>query len=121
MASETSVLHRILLSCGHGAVRLYRNNIGRWQDREGRWIVYGLCNPGGSDLIGWRSVVVTQDMVGKPIAQFVALEVKRARGGKLTPEQRGFLHNVAAAGGLSGVCTSEAEAAKVLQLTRTEV
>jgi hypothetical protein len=45
---------------------------------------YGLGNDSkkvgdavkSSDLVGWRMVVITPDMVGKVIAQFVSLECK---------------------------------------------
>ena len=70
--------------------RLFRNNKGVLPDpKTGRWIRFGLCNDTeklgarlrSSDLIGIRPVVITPDMVGSTIGQFVAREVKR-RGWK---------------------------------------
>ncbi len=69
---------------------------------------------GGSDVIGWDSVVITEDMVGKTIAQFLAVECKDDNG-RLSTEQRIFLDNLAAAGGKCGVAYCAEDARKILQ------
>jgi hypothetical protein len=111
------------------AVRLFRNNVGTgWagrakRDKSDPSLVHvfgarplhaGLC-VGSSDLIGWRSVVITPAMVGQRVAVFVGLEAKTG-GGVLTPEQRAFIQVVQSAGGLAGEVRS-LEAARVV-LTR---
>lgn len=67
--------------------RLFRNNKGVLPDpKTGRWIRFGLCNDNptigkrlrSSDLIGIRPVVITPDMVGTTIGQFMAREIKKA-------------------------------------------
>nr|DAF30616.1 MAG TPA: Nuclease [Caudoviricetes sp.] len=66
--------------------RLFRNNKGVLPDKRGIPVRFGLCNETpalgkrlrSSDLIGIRPVVITPDMVGSTIGQFVAREVKKA-------------------------------------------
>ena len=66
--------------------RLFRNNKGVLPDARGVPVRFGLCNETAalgkrlrsSDLIGIRPVVITPDMVGSTIGQFVAREIKKA-------------------------------------------
>lgn len=88
-------------------VRIFRNNVGVLTDVYGNHVRFGLC-PGSSDLIGWRTITITPDMVGKPIAQFMALEGKR-HGGKPSEIQENFIAAVIKAGGHAGVFSSEQE------------
>ena len=99
-------------------VRMFRNNVGTgWQGQvvskelgavviqNARPLHAGLC-VGSSDLIGWKTVTITPDMVGQQVAVFVAAEVKTATG-RLTGEQQNFLNKVRDAGGLAVVIRSE--------------
>ena len=74
---------------------------------------FGVGSPGGSDLIGYRRVRVTEEMVGQEIAQFAAVEVKSARG-RVKAEQQQFINHVLSAGGVAGVARSVDEAQKLL-------
>ena len=112
--SEHEIQQRIRLACGRGAVRLWRNNTGALVDQQGRFVRFGLCK-GSSDLIGLRSLEITPEMVGKRLAQFVALEVK-TESGTVSTEQRAFLRLVQQLGGLGAVCRSIAQAQAVLDL-----
>ena len=117
MASSTSeheIQQRIRLACGRGAVRLWRNNTGALVDQQGRFVRFGLCK-GSSDLIGLRSVVVTPEMVGQRLAQFVALEIKAPQG-VVRAEQQAFLRLVQQLGGVAAVCRSIQQAQAVLDL-----
>ncbi len=87
-------------------VKLYRNNVGTLRDRFGNYVTYGLCN-GSGDLIGYRSLIVTQAMVGTRIAQFVSIEAKSARG-QLRESQRVWMEQCRAAGALA-VCVRSVE------------
>jgi hypothetical protein len=122
---EHAVQNAIRLAAGRVA-KLFRNNTGQaWTGREvvrmkngdvlikePRPFRAGLC-VGSSDLIGWRTVTVTPDMVGRPVALFTALEVKGPRG-RGTPEQLHFIQAVLAAGGLAGIVKTPAEALTAL-------
>jgi hypothetical protein len=112
--SEHEIQQRIRLACGRGPVRLWRNNTGALVDQQGRFVRFGLCK-GSSDLIGLRSVVVTPEMVGQRIAQFVALEIKAPQG-VVSPEQQAFLRLVQELGGVASVCRSIEQAQAVLDL-----
>lgn len=82
-------------------VKLYRNNTGVLQDRNGRHVTYGLC-VGSSDLIGYKSLIITPSMVGQRFAQFVAVEAKAPKG-QLRDKQVLFLEQCRAAGAIA-VC-----------------
>lgn len=90
--------------------RLIRFQVGTFMTLDGRPVKIGT--PGVSDCIGWRPVTITQDMVGQTMAQFVACEVKAARG-RLSPEQRQFLDVVQRAGGVAIVARSADDVANI--------
>lgn len=81
-------------------VRLFRNNVGLCKN-EHTIIVYGLC-PGSSDLIGWTTIEITPEMLGKKIAVFTAVEIKTEKG-IVSADQKNFLENVKNAGGLAKI------------------
>ena len=84
----------------------------------GNPIHFGL-GVGTPDLIGWKTVTVTPEMVGQPFAVFVGIEVKRP-GEVPTPEQAGFLALLEERGAVSGVASSLEEAARVLGMSTPE-
>jgi hypothetical protein len=110
--TEQQIQQQIRLSCSRGPVRLYRNNTGTLRDQHGRPVSFGLAK-GSADLIGWRTVTVTPEMVGSQVAVFTSIEVKAASG-RLRPEQRQWLDAVQAAGGIGGVARSVADAVAIL-------
>lgn len=106
-------------------VRLFNNPTGVfWQGEvvsQSRTMVV-LKNPrridaglvkGGSDLIGWRSILITAEMVGCRIAQFLGIETK-AKNGKATVEQNNFITAVRNAGGAAGIARSTEDAEHIL-------
>ena len=95
-----SLQSAILLDAPKRGYRLMRNNVGRARAGN-RVIAYGVGGPGGADLIGWRSVEITPDMVGKKIAQFAAVEVKDGPTARASADQKKFLAAVDAAGGIA--------------------
>lgn len=114
MPAEQHIQQLILRSCGRGPVRLWRNNVGRLLDRQGRMVTFGLC-PGSADLIGYRTLEITADMVGQQIAVFAAVEVKSPTG-RPTPQQTAWLEHVRAAGGIAGIARSVNDAQHLLGL-----
>ena len=112
MASEQSIQQNIRLTCSTGSTRLFRNNTGTLRDQHGRPVSFGLAR-GSADLIGWRTVTITADMVGTTVAVFTSIEVKTATG-RVRPEQRQWLDAVQAAGGIAGVARSVEDAEQLL-------
>jgi hypothetical protein len=110
--TEQQIQQHIRLTCSTGSTRLFRNNTGTLRDQHGRPVSFGLCK-GSADLIGWRTVTVTPEMVGQQVAVFTSIEVKAASG-RLRPEQRQWLDAVQAAGGIGGVARSVADAVAIL-------
>ena len=134
---EGAVIARILIDATAKGWRLFRNSVGlAWQgrvteettlkDKAGlplhvvelvgaRRINYGLCR-GSSDLIGWRPVVITADMIGQTIAQFCAVECKTESYSRTTDDQDNFLREVAASGGLAGIARGDGNSAKIFEI-----
>lgn len=112
--NETEVQQRIRLAVGTlPGFRVWRNNSGKLPDpRTGRWVQFGVASPGGSDLIGYRTIEVTPDMVGRKVAIFTAIEVKTATG-RATPKQRRFIEHTRSAGGISGIARSTNDALQI--------
>lgn len=96
MTSESRIQSEIQLAASRVGARLWRNQVGKYELADGRWLSSGLC-VGSSDLIG-----LTHD------GRFLAIEVKRP-GKTATPEQRAFVSLVRAMGGVAGVCHSVEE------------
>lgn len=124
--NEHSIQTQILKAIGGRTdVRLFRQNVGNGfmgnaVHQSGgivtlenpRRVQFGLC-PGSPDLVGWRIVEITPDMVGKRLAVFTGIEVK-APGGRASEQQKNFLRVLAAHGGLCGIAHNAHEAAKIV-------
>lgn len=115
--SEATILARIRDKFNAGPIRLFRNNSGIAEYANGTKVRYGLA-PGSSDLIGFKTITVTPDMAGRRLAIFCAVEVKKPGGKKATPEQINFINAIQAAGGYSGIATSEADVATILDIKK---
>lgn len=111
MASEQSIQQHIRLTCSTGATRLFRNNTGTLRDQHGRPVSFGLAK-GSADLIGWRTVTITPEMVGQQVAVFTSIEVKTPTG-RLRSEQKLWLEKVQASGGIAGVARSVEDALRI--------
>ena len=122
---EIEIMKAIHRGFSRGRNRLFRNNVGlaiQGQDvswtghaafvKKAKYIRFGLC-VGSPDLVGWRTVKITPDMVGKDIAQFVAIEVKN-KGGRATKDQQQFLAIADAMGACVGIARSLTDAKEIL-------
>lgn len=106
--SESFLYNILRVTASKVKARLFRNNIGGYKTEDGRYIKYGLCHPGGSDLVGFTEVVITREMLGRTIAVFTAIEVKGAQG-RVHEAQEKFIDAVQAAGGIAAIVTGESD------------
>lgn len=133
---ESSILMAIRDKCSRGLVRLWRNNVGKGvmiahphaQTRQaiisecialaaarggsGARITYGL-HVGSGDLIGYRVVTVTPEMVGQRVAVFASVEVKTDTG-RESEEQVSWREHIASVGGVAFVARSVEQAQELL-------
>jgi hypothetical protein len=112
--AETDLQQQIRLALGlRPDLRLFRNQVGSLPDpHTGRLVTFGLAR-GSADLIGWRTVTITPDMVGSRLAVFTSIEVKTPTG-RIAPAQQAWLGVVRGAGGIAGVARSVTDAQLVL-------
>lgn len=98
MNPETTIQNKIRLKLSKLGILNFRNNTFAIKDpKTGRLIRGGLA-VGSSDLICCKPVLITSEMVGQTIGQFVAIEVK-CPGKKPTKDQIQFGDTVKAHGG----------------------
>lgn len=106
--SESELQREIMLAVTSTGGRVFRNNIGQWEYAPGRFVKYGICNPGGADLIGWTAT-----------GRFLGIEVKNPErdttSKKRKFDQMQFRCSVNAAGGLCIQVTSVAEVLDALK------
>lgn len=112
--AETTLQQQIRLALGtHPQTRLFRNQVGSLPDpRTGRLVTFGLAR-GSADLIGWRTVTITPDMVGHRLAVFTSIEVKTPTG-RIRPDQAAWMGAVQAAGGIAGIARSVPDALQLV-------
>lgn len=141
MASEGSNQRDIWLALGR-ICRLFRLNTGRgWVSSLGpkgvrklqdgsvhiigaRSIPLGFADvkgdpvAGACDLPGWTSMEVTpelaQRLIGRKIAIFTSIEVKRSKGGVHSDDQKNWCTQVRDAGGIAGFATSPQQAQEII-------
>jgi hypothetical protein len=110
--TESELIYEVRKELSRGDVRLFRNNVGTYEDGAGNWVSYGLA-VGSSDLIGWKRVLITPAHVGHMLAIFTALECK-SETGRVTGPQDAFLQTVILAGGMAGVVHNLSDARRLL-------
>lgn len=101
-------------TAGRADLTLWRNNRGSVELPGGGHLRYGVGPNGSSDWIGFQSVVVTQEMVGKRVAVFVAVEAKAPKTGP-SDDQIKFIDRIQAAGGKAGVARGAADVEEIVR------
>lgn len=124
--SEARAQSLVRLEAPRHGYKMWRNNRGAWADRDDAGNVrsvirYGLANDTDAmdkilkshDLIGWRRVTVTPEMVGQMLAVFTSWEIKppgwRYTGAGREGAQMAWANLVAAAGGEARFLTGPGE------------
>lgn len=82
--SEQAVQGGVLVRSAPHGFTLFRNNVGVLKNPNGQPIRFGLANDTpalnkkwkSGDLMGWRSIIITPDMVGQRVAVVVSRECK---------------------------------------------
>lgn len=113
MNEETRRQRQIMIGLSGLRRKLFRNNVGmavyKNENGDTRTVKYGLC-VGSSDTIGWETITITKEMVGKEVAVFLAIETKVKEKDKGKPAQRNFINAVISAGGIAGIARTVDEA-----------
>lgn len=109
---ETNISNQIRLAVAYLGTKLFRNHVGFIKDANGVGHRFGLCK-GSSDCIGWTTVEITPDMVGKNVAIFTAIEVKTAKG-RASDAQVDFINAVNRSGGIAGIARNDKDAIDIV-------
>ena len=124
--SEAGQQSRIRVAIPRLGWHFWRNNLGAGKLENGQFVRWGLANDSAalnarlksSDLIGIIPTVITQDMVGKTVGVFGAVECK-AEGWRFNPNdpheqaQKAFIDLVRLLGGRAGFFSDPAQLANL--------
>lgn len=80
-----------------------------------RRVAFGCFAPGAPDMIGFQTVTITQDMVGKQFARFTVLEIKREGGGRVTADQADVIDMIKSRGGKAAIIDNIAQLHELLE------
>lgn len=133
MSGPEHILQNQIRNALAGHCLLFRVNVGQaWTgdsvERGGGWQQVGPRDlvirnarpfstglpPGFADTFGLVSLVITQDMVGQTIGQFLAGEIK-TESGRVSPKQAAFLQAINNNGGRAGVWRSVDDALRMVR------
>lgn len=105
--NERSIQNTIRITHSKGDCRLFTNDQGIAKLPNGQTIRFGLGND-TSDLVGPKTIIITKEMVGKPVAVMTWIEVK-VPGKHATKEQQQFLDKMIDMGCIAGEAHSPEE------------
>jgi hypothetical protein len=115
--SETAIQNVVRLGAAKAGIVAWRNNVGAYEDKTGRFVRYGLCNDTkqlnekikSGDLIGINPMLVTPAHVGTVVGQFWSREIKHGgwkfTGTKHEMAQQKWVQIVTSLGGNAGFST----------------
>lgn len=101
-----------------GNTILWKNPRGKFKTIHGTFMKAGLGGNGASDYIGFQKVIITEEMVGKTIAIFIAAELKRFDRPdrvRTTTDQIDFVNLINKCGGKAAIIDSMEDAKKLLE------
>ena len=116
LGTESRVQSEVQLEVSKQGNKLWRNNVGALLDATGRPVRYGLANDSkqlndkikSSDLVGWKRLKITEQMVGTVVGQFYCRECKtsnwRYTGDDHEKAQLRWIELVNANGGDAAFC-----------------
>lgn len=127
MAQKEQLLaSNILLEAAKTRTALFRNTVGMgWagkmiSNQQGRvqlvnaYPLQAGLTKGSPDLVGWHTVEITPEMVGKKVAVFTGVEVK-TKGVRETPRQQNFIKRLNEAGGIALFARSVEEVVEAIK------
>lgn len=126
--NETEVGQDIQKALAFLRCKVWRNNSGAFENAAGRWVRFGLGNISEklnkvfktSDYVGYTTIEVTQEMVGRKLAVFSAVEIKKPEweytGTEDEVAQKTFIDLVIRDGGFATFAKSVDEALKYFNL-----
>lgn len=116
--SETPLYNQIILAHSNQHTRLFRMQCGKFRGLHSDHVI-AVGVPGFSDLFGLRSRIITSDLVGTRIAQFVAIECK-AEGRRTDKDRKvrqdAFITLIGNLGGIAGYARSVEDASLILRV-----
>jgi hypothetical protein len=102
---------------------LYRNRRGMFRLPEGGMLPYGLGPNGYGDNVGYLTIRITPEMLGREIAVYAMIECKRADKALKTPDdndpQYKAIQEVRAAGGIAGYARHAGDCEDILNNWRS--
>jgi hypothetical protein len=129
--TESEIQQLVQIEGPKWGCKLERNNSGAFEDKTGRHVRFGLGNVSkkhsdqmkSADLVGFKQIVVTPEMVGKTIAVITGIEMKTP-GWKFNPKdaheraQFNWLQWISNHGGFAGFAQSVDDFKRIIGVLR---
>jgi len=114
-----SITSQVMINESKNGIKLFRNHRGKaWQGKSSyskerkiviienpRFFEFGLY-PGAGDLIGWKEVIITPEMIGKKMAIFTSEEIKSVND-VISKDQQKWHDIVRMSGGISKIAKEQ--------------